>query len=228
MNSYLNIINNTDNINNTDIQFRPGMNILGVTGKNGSGKSTLCDILNRDYGYTKISLSDFIKSSLRYYHKDINRYTMIEEGNRLRQTKGNDYLAKYAHFMIDKENRKGHTRFVIDSIRNNYEVKYLKETLGMKLIYIKTDISARYHRMKDRELHKKEHKDILTTIQDFQIKEKEEFENTNEYKQQLNLVFKLRDIIVFNNEELNDFIINIHNIICPYPHPLSLTNDTSN
>lgn len=179
------------------------MLIYGVCGKNGSGKSTLCALFEKN-GFLVISLSQFIKENLKLQKRQCTRENMIHEGNRLRKEHGSDYLARLAHIFIKQ--KKCVTSIIIDSIRNDKEVEYLKKNLDMKLIYIHTDIATRYHRIKERGSDK----DNIKTIQKFKTDEEYEFENTSEYCQQLIKVFEMKDYTICNNGYLTDLLNELH------------------
>jgi len=184
------------------------MKVYGVCGKNGSGKTTVCNLL-KEKGYLVISLSQFIKENLQMCKKPATRENMIEEGNRLRKTYTSDYLARLAHQLIQCKNCVA--GIVIDSIRNDKEIEYLKKNLNLKLIYIDTEITSRYHRILERNLQCELPKDVLKNIQQFKKDEMIEFQSSHDYSQQLVKVFDMKDYTIINNESLDELseIVNL-------------------
>ena len=191
--------------------------VIGFCGLNGSGKTTAAQYLV-DIGYKSISLSDYIKESLKKTHKKPTRENMIEEGNRLRKENGSEYLAKLA---VEQINTLQDNHFVIDSIRNGYEVKYLKDNLkNFHLVKINTELAARYFRIDCREnLRGGEKKDNLVTIEKFKEDQKKEFSTygkNNVYAQHLDLVMKWADCTIKNNGTVEEFQEEIRNLLVDY------------
>ncbi|MDP6625948.1 MAG: AAA family ATPase, partial [Nitrospinota bacterium] len=118
--------------------------IIGLTGENCSGKGTLADYLQKKSFYF-YSLSDVIRDELASKGIDITRDTLIKEGNDLRQKSGAAVLAvrTAAKLQADKN-------YVIDSIRNPYEVEELKKLNRFVLLKVLASPENRFERMKDR------------------------------------------------------------------------------
>jgi len=111
---------------------------LGLTGPFGSGCSTLAKVLERDFGFTVISLSDFVKEEWIKIHKpktlDGNKATREELqtiGNTLRAKNNNSVLAERAVAKI-KELKKDNIpkNIAFDSIRNMGEVEYFRKVFS--------------------------------------------------------------------------------------------------
>lgn len=180
------------------------IHVIGFCGLNGAGKTTAAKILVKN-GYTFISLSDFIKESLKKKQVPATRENMIAEGNRLRKENGAEYLAKLAVEQI----KKLEGNFVIDSIRNGYEVKYFKEQLeDFHMVKIGTELVSRYYRIDCRERLRDVKKDKLVTVEKFMEDEKQEFSTHRKNDvnaQHLDLVMKWADYTITNNGTLGDF-----------------------
>lgn len=107
--------------------------IIGMVGPFGSGCTYIAQkILEEEYGYQYISLSNILREEYRQEHTDISpeddipRSVLQEFGDTLRETHGSSYLSRKAVEQIELI-AKNCNSFVIDSIRNPEEVTYLKQ-----------------------------------------------------------------------------------------------------
>lgn len=111
--------------------------IIGLVGPFGSGCSYIArKILEEEFGYIYISLSDILREE--YYTKNqltpdtgVSRKILQDFGDYIRKQKGVSYLSQKALEKINKKfeesGKEDNVNFVIDSIRNPEEIKFLKE-----------------------------------------------------------------------------------------------------
>ncbi len=99
--------------------------IIGLTGRISSGKSLLTDFL-KEKSFVYLTLSKFLKDIAVKRDIVLERKALQDLGNELRKTDGNEVLAKY---VVDEIKKNSYKNVVIESIRNPYEVKYLRENL---------------------------------------------------------------------------------------------------
>ena len=110
------------------------MTVIGLVGPFGSGCSFIAkEILEKEFGYHYISLSDILRE--QYWKSEnvevgtpIQRSTMQDFGDAIREKNGSDYLSQMAVEKITAFSSSGEDKFVIDSIRNPEEVYFLKKT----------------------------------------------------------------------------------------------------
>ncbi len=145
------------------ISVKPKQIIIGLTGPFGSGCSTLAKVLERDYGFIVICLSDFVREEWRVIHKpkkldDVNRATREELqtiGDNMRLKDGNSVLAIKAYSKLvdklEKEKRIDPLKIVFDSIRNMGEVEYFRNIFSdFYLIALDCVESDRWARVQER------------------------------------------------------------------------------
>jgi len=181
--------------------------IIGLTGYNASGKGELAKILqNRNYKY--YSCSDIIREECEKNKIEKSRENLINMGNKLREEFGPGVLATKTLEKINKDKKEGIEKFIIDSIRNPFEVEELKKNPDFILIGIDAPIEERYNRAKSR--GRLENANSLYEFK--KIEETEKSSNPN--AQQLDIVYKMADKFIFNDstiEELEkrlDFALN--------------------
>jgi len=165
--------------------------IFGLTGKNGSGKSTVAEFLITR-GFQFYSLSDILREELQNEKKTITRENLIEIGNRLREQHGASVLAEKVSEKIHPDKN-----YVIDSIRNPFEVKTLKRLCGFKLIKVEAPIELRFERCKIRSREGAE-----LTFETFKAIEEKELKSDSPTAQQILHTESLADYAVKNEHNI--------------------------
>jgi dCMP deaminase len=164
--------------------------IIGVTGGYCSGKDTVASFLQK-MNFEHFSLSDFIREEAKKRDLKLTRDNLIMIGNDLREKYGANVLAKKAlEKVLDGEN------YVITSIRNPEEARYLMQRKEFLLVNVITPEKIRLQRIiaRNREEDPK-------TLQ--QLREKERKENSKDANsQQLNEVAKMAKVTVVNEASL--------------------------
>ena len=118
---------------------------LGIVGQIASGKGVVADYLKEKYGFQSFSLSFIVHQELRKRKiKNFTRHTLQDIGNNLRQTYGNDILARRA---ITYFNRLKSEKIVIEGIRNPIEVEYLRTLANFTLLGVKAKRELRFQRV---------------------------------------------------------------------------------
>lgn len=130
------------------------MTIIGLVGPFGSGCTYIAhNILEKEFGYCYISLSDILRDEYRAANGiesdvPIDRSTMQNYGDSVRKKNGADYLSKKAAEKINGLSSSGTDKFVIDSIRNPEEVYYLKsQYVGFFVFGIFAEKNLRWERI---------------------------------------------------------------------------------
>lgn len=114
--------------------------IIGLTGTNGAGKTVTADHLQTK-GFHFHSLSDEIRTELALRELEANRENLIQTGNALRAEFGPAILAERVKTRLRPDRN-----YVIDSIRNPYEVDALRATGGFRLLHLDAPRPLRFER----------------------------------------------------------------------------------
>ncbi len=118
---------------------------IGIVGKNGSGKSTVCDHLKQQ-GFHFVSLSDVVRSHANLNNLPLDRDSLTNIANELKQENGIDYFARSSLQTIQEKN---YDRVVFDSVRHPDEIQFLKQ-FNVFFIAIHSSIELRYQRISQR------------------------------------------------------------------------------
>ena len=165
--------------------------IIGVTGDYASGKDTVAEIIIKSE-FHHISLSDILRAELNKQEKEVTRDTLTKFGNKLRQQKGADILAKRALAKIKEGD------YVITSIRTPAEVELLQTREDFILIKVISPDEIRLNRI----IKRNREKDPKTIKE---LRKKEARENThNKYSQQLNKVANMATKEIINDSTLEE------------------------
>lgn len=164
--------------------------IIGMTGPFGSGCTYIAKEILKNMGYEYISLSTILKDEVR---ADITttRTELQDFGNKLREEQGADILARKAYERIRESDNK---KWVIDSIRNTHEIKFLREAIGTFYVAaIWADQDVRWKRV--------ESKYNRNRI-DFEADDTRDSRENSENGQQVTLCYQMADIIILNNKDI--------------------------
>ncbi|MBN2572559.1 MAG: AAA family ATPase [Ignavibacteriales bacterium] len=117
-------------------------NVILIVGEIASGKTTISQNIASSLNYSYISISDYLKDTLKKKGKDINRQNLQSIGEKLFKEKGEEYIILGTLEII--KNRS--TNCVIDGIRYMEGVKILKDHYGNKCILVFIDKSEELRR----------------------------------------------------------------------------------
>jgi dephospho-CoA kinase len=162
--------------------------ILGLTGSFGSGCSYIAEKHLVPKGFKHISLSTFLKDEFRQAkgRDALNRRELQSFGNEIRSSKGLSYLAMRAMQQIDEDN--DCELWVIDSIKNEHEVYYLRsKSSAFYLFGIYADAPLRWERVKHKYKHKQD---------DFMEDDKRDSGEDIKEGQKVRNCFAISDIII--------------------------------
>lgn len=163
--------------------------IIGITGTLGAGKGTVVEYLVIKKGFQHYSMSGFIAEEIARRGLPVNRDTLTQVGNDLRQKNGPDYLTKQ---LYDRAVQAGGDA-VIESLRSVGEVENLKKQ-GALMWAVDADIRTRYGRITRR----KSEKDSVS-FEKFVSDEARESHNTEPYKMNLPKCIEMADQVFTNN-----------------------------
>ncbi|MFT4311008.1 MAG: AAA family ATPase [Candidatus Woesearchaeota archaeon] len=172
--------------------------IIGVTGYKASGKDTLVNFFE-EKGFKHISLSDYLRKILQSKGLDVTRENLTKLGSRLREEKGDNYLASLAL----KEFENSSEKIIISSIGRVAEIKELKKIPGFKLIFVDADEKIRFQRASKRQ-RESEH----SSFEEFLKHDLIERTGGNGKFREFDNCKKESDIIISNNDSFESFKAN--------------------
>ena len=115
--------------------------IIGITGSFGAGKGAVVDYLVREKGFADFSARSFITKEIKHRDLPVNRDSMIEVANDLRQKHGATYIIESLY--NEAKERGGDA--VVESLRAVAEVRLIKK-LGGVVLGITAQPEVRYER----------------------------------------------------------------------------------
>ena len=166
--------------------------IIGLTGANASGKGEAAGYL-KSKGFEYYSLSDILREEAGLRGVEPSRENLIALGNELREKNGPAVLANLTAKKIKDNNN-----YVIDSIRNPFEIEALRKLNKFTLIGIDAPVELRFKRAV-----KRNRLGDSKTLKDFIEKEKRE-NVVSATNQQLENCFKEADIKIMNDSGMEN------------------------
>lgn len=115
--------------------------LIGLTGSFGAGKGAVAEYLIHEKGFTHYSARALIIKEIEKRHLSINRDSMIEVANSLRQNGGSTYI--FEQLVNEAKHTKGDA--VVESVRTIAEANYIKANGGI-VLGIDADPKIRYER----------------------------------------------------------------------------------
>ncbi len=176
--------------------------IIGLTGKNGSGKGEVANFLKKR-GYHYHSLSDEIREEMKRQGVEITRKNLIPFANNLRNTYGPSYLAEKVLEKLDPDKN-----YVVDSIRNPFEVETLRKRRDFHLISIVAEPEVRFERLKDRG-----RESDPTDYERFLEVDAAEASNTDPAAQQMDRTHEMADAVIENNTSVEDLYDKVKQVL---------------
>jgi dephospho-CoA kinase len=121
--------------------------ILGLCGEMGSGKGTFAQYLIENKKANSHRFSTMLRDVLDRLFIDQSRDNLQALSTMLRQTYGEDILAKvmYEEVLHDQNNL-----VVIDGVRRQSDIVFLKTLPEFKLVFVETSMETRYKRISTR------------------------------------------------------------------------------
>ncbi|MCD4693773.1 AAA family ATPase [bacterium] len=175
--------------------------IIGLVGPMASGKGTIAKYLKEKKGAEVFRFSTPLRDVLKRLHADISRINMQNISKALRESLGQDLLAKVIAKDVEDSNKK---IVVVDGIRRWDDIKYLKDKKGFTLVAINVDSKIRYERMVKRGENEG---DNNKTYEEFLSDHKKETELT------IPEIMKPADETINNNSDLKNLYNQIDKII---------------
>lgn len=175
--------------------------ILGFVGELSSGKDVSKKYLEDNYGASCHRFSTILRDVLNRLYLPIVRENLQNLSTILRQKFGEDLLAK---IIAEDVNNDPHEIIVVDGIRRDADMIYLKQNPGFVLISLEVDPRTRYERLIKRQENAD---DASKTYEQFIADGKKEAEL------EIPKVMAEADYKLNNNGTLEDLYKQIENII---------------
>jgi dCMP deaminase len=176
--------------------------IIGLTGTNGAGKTAVAEYL-KSKNFQFYSLSDEIREELAGQGKEATRANLIEAGNQLRAEYGPAVLAERIKARLRPD-----WNYVIDSIRNPYEVRALRAARDFRLLHVDAPVELRYDRVRQRGGAR-----TPASFEEFVELERQELASANPANQQLRATYELADLTVSNGGTLGELESQLDQIV---------------
>jgi dephospho-CoA kinase len=175
--------------------------ILGTAGEIASGKETVARYIIKKYGGSLYRFSDPLTGILTRMHLDIDRQNYHKISMAIRKYFGQDALSHIVY--NDIKTSKGKI-IILDGIRRESDIKYLKDIKGFKLLFIDANLEKRFKRLKARrEKTDDKHKS-------FKVFQKE---HESEVERKIKQLKEVADFVVDNNETKKKFYAKINEVI---------------
>ncbi len=174
---------------------------IGIVGQIASGKGILVDYLVKKYGFIPFSLSTIVHEEVKKRKiTNFNRQTLQDIGDDLREKYGRDILARRAVEKL-QSSYKSKKFFVIEGIRNQKEVAYLKSLPNSVIIGVKAKREERFRRL----LTRQKPWDPKTWEEFLVIDRRDLGIGQKQSGQQVGKCLVYCDYVLLNNKDLEDF-----------------------
>lgn len=183
------------------------MIVIGITGTLGAGKGTIVDYLVNKKNFKHYSVSGYLKEILLKKNIEVNRTSLQDMGNKLRERYGPDYITKKLFIKA----KKGKGNSIIESIRNPKEAGFIKSQKNSYLFAVDANQKTRYLRIKKRASEKDK-----VTFKEFKDQEKKELQSKDLNAQNLPKCISMADFKFDNNgtiEKLHEEVEKVLNKI---------------
>jgi len=174
--------------------------IIGLTGTLAAGKGTISEFF-KERGFTHYSVRAFLTEEIRKRGMEVNRDSMVNIGNELREKYGASYIAEQLYEIGKKEN------CIIESLRTPGEVESLKNKGEFYLISIDADPKIRYERI----LRRASETDKIS-FEEFLENERREMNSTDVNKQNISKCIEMSDFKIINNGSIDELKRKVHEI----------------
>jgi dephospho-CoA kinase len=170
---------------------------IGITGFSGAGKDSVAEYLAERYDFKPFSVRDFLKDVIQKRGLPVNRDSMIETANELRNRYGAEYIVSQLYQKALEEG----INCTISSIRTVGEAKELKQKKNFVLIAVMAPLETRFER-----IHKRGNESDKVSFDEFKKQEKKENTSTRDTEQNVLECIKMADYFVDNSREDKSFL----------------------
>lgn len=121
--------------------------IIGLVGDLASGKGTICKYLKEKYGVSTYRYSTILRNLLDRLYLEQSRDNMQSLSKILRENFDQNILSKTITKDIEND---PNSMVILDGIRRESDIVYLKDKPGFHLVYITADAKVRWKRIIER------------------------------------------------------------------------------
>jgi len=175
--------------------------ILGLVGELGAGKTCASNHIIKKYKTGYHQYSNILRDTADLLYLEHSRKNLQKISSALRQTLGEDVLAKVITKSVVNDKRK---IVIVDGIRRFPDIKYLRKLPNFYLIYVTADLDLRYQRTKKR---KEKPEDDKISFNEFKKHQENEADNL------IKIVAKKADFKIINNSNYNSYYNQLDKII---------------
>lgn len=176
--------------------------IIGIAGEMASGKGTIAKYIEQKYSAQYWSFSRILRDLLDRLYINQSRKSLAALSKSVRELFGENLLAEVMRNDIEKSNQQ---TFVIEAVRREAEIEALRKIdATVVLLYIETDIKARYERLLARG---ENFGDTEKSFEEFQADHKLNTEQT------IGVLKETADHIIINDGSLEDLQREVDGII---------------
>ena len=122
------------------------MQIIGITGTLGAGKGTLVDYLVEQKSFGHYSVRQFLIKEIKKRGLPVNRDSMVITANDLRAKHNPAFIIQELYEEASQQNKNA----VIESIRTQGEIDFLKQQGNFLLLAVDADPHIRFDRISQR------------------------------------------------------------------------------
>lgn len=158
------------------------MRVIGITGLARSGKDTVADYIESEYGFKKFVMSDVLRDVLVSRSEEVSKKSMLELGNELRETNGQDVVARMVY-----ERCRGFEKVTVVGFRSPAEVRFFeKVSARFSLVEVTAHVGFRVRRAE------------ALGVEDVSSRDHDDVVNKG-----LDAVFSMASVVVDNNSTLD-------------------------
>lgn len=167
--------------------------IIALAGEMGCGKGTVVKYLTSHHDAVTYRFSDSLRDILDRIHRDKTRDNIQKISTALRSAFGDDILSEVILGDIGATDA---SLIIVDGVRRDSDIKYLKNLPGFRLVYIDAKLTIRYARVIARGENSS---DTTKTLEEFLQESQAETET------RIRGLKDIADIIIENNGTLEAF-----------------------
>ncbi|MCU0660147.1 MAG: AAA family ATPase [Candidatus Pacebacteria bacterium] len=173
--------------------------IIGITGTIGAGKGTVARYLE-EKGFKNFSVREFLLEELSKRGLPHDREHMTPLANELRRTYGPAHIIQTLYAKAGQYTGNS----IIESIRNEGEILFLKTKPDFHLLAVDADQKVRYNRI----VLRGSTTDAVT-FETFQAQEEKESKGVNPWEQNLSVCIANADAIFVNNGTFDELKLQV-------------------
>ncbi len=178
--------------------------ILGITGEIASGKTTITEYIKKHHGGVSFRFSTMLRDCLKRIHVEESRENLQHLSTFLRGQYGEDLMSKVIAKDVEAATN---ALIIVEGIRRQSDVAYLKELDGFHLIAVDADLRTRYERI----IQRSENPDDQgKTFETFQAEQSQESEG------KIQEIMEEAEVVINNNGDLDALYKQVDSIISSY------------